>query len=259
MRLTSIAKSILFTSLIVSTSAFAAHHNYKDGGFKDKVFKDQPSCPDIYSLKDGFYIGAQAGYDNYRDHEKNVTSAPSYTTYSNTLSANGWLGGLFAGYGRFVSDVYYVGGEVFGNLSSNAKTQNIVTVDPTTTPLTVMNTRLTGRSSYGASFLPGIKVNDASLVYVRLGYRWTSLRYQAWLNGNGSNYASKSTTEGGFNYGVGIETLLYQNWSMRGEYTHTSYGSFNNTIPLFNPGSSASSNVNPSDNLFTLGLNYHFA
>jgi opacity protein-like surface antigen len=96
-----------------------------------------------------------------------------------------------------------------------------------------------------------LKVNDSTLLYARLGYE------QAKLTGKSSisvlttvATTSKSNWQGGFQYGLGLETAVYPNLSLRGEYNHTSFNSFTN-------GSGTS--FNPSVNEYEMGLSYHFA
>jgi opacity protein-like surface antigen len=62
--------------------------------------------------------------------------------------------------------------------------------------------------------------------------------------------ASKTNTSGGFNFGLGLETLIVTNWSVRTEYSHTWYNDFTGRL---------GTKFGPSDNLFMLGLLYHFS
>jgi opacity protein-like surface antigen len=103
--------------------------------------------------------------------------------------------------------------------------------------------------------LPGLKLNDTSLGYFRLGYDRTNFQFNgtATAGGVGTFSSSKSSNQGSFDFGLGIETLVYENWSVRTEYNHIWYNSMNSS----SPGSSSS--LDPSDNQFMLGAVYHFA
>jgi opacity protein-like surface antigen len=115
--------------------------------------------------------------------------------------------------------------------------------------------------SWGISVLPGIKVNDSTLTYIRLGYNQAKIRgqsafgYSSTTNATGAilvttTNANKNQWQGGFNYGLGIETAVYPNVSVRREYSHTGYNSFSDAN-----GTSYS----PSDNQMMVSLIYHFA
>jgi len=233
-------KTVAVATLLLSSSLAFAGHQYKD-----QVFKDAPPAPVCPQLMDGFYVGVQGGYDVY---DVNISSSTAGVHSSNVdLNANGWVGGLMLGYGQYFSNMYYLGGELFGNLSNANENYNATSLDGGA-PV-AYNGKVTVNGSYGLALLPGVKLNDATLGYIRLGYNWTNIKYQESLTGVGS--ASKTNTSGGFAYGVGMETLLSGNWSLRTEYTYTNYNSSNTSL-------GAGTNVDPSDNQFMLGLLYHF-
>jgi len=98
--------------------------------------------------------------------------------------------------------------------------------------------------------LPGMKLNDTSLGYVRLGWNWANLKSKESMTGGAS--ANKSNTSNGFVWGVGVETLLVDNWSVRTEYSHTYYSNFTS-------GGAFATKFSPSDNQFMVGVLYHFA
>lgn len=226
----------------VSGTTFAAQpaNNYKGD------YKNEAPCPLPPSLKDGIYLGGQAGYDAYRIRQS-ITGVGSYST---AASATGWMGGLFVGYGQYFSDFYYLGGEFLGNYNGgNNHTFTMADNDGD-----VATQKFKAKGTWGISFLPGLKLNNASLGYLRLGYDWTKFEASDSAADAGVSVSgSKNSTQGGWDFGVGIETLVYQNWSVRTEYNHVWYQSFN-----FDAGP-ASETFNPSDNQFTLGVLYHFS
>lgn len=225
----------------VSGTALASHASNYKGDYKNEM-----PCPTPPSLMDGWYLGAQAGYDSYRIRQ----SISGVGEFSSTASATGWVGGLFAGYGQYFSNYYYLGGELLANYNGNNQTTfSMVDNDGDSA-----NQKFEAKGTWGISLLPGIKLNDTTLGYVRLGYNWTNFEASDSAADAGVTASgSKSNTEGGFDFGLGLETLVYQNWSVRTEYNHVWYNSFN-----FNAGP-ASESFDPSDNQFTLGVLYHFA
>jgi outer membrane immunogenic protein len=234
-------KSVAVAALLLSSSIALAGHNYKDVAFKDAA-----PCPAAPQLMDGFYIGVQGGYDAY-DVKAN-SSIAGVGSNNVDLNVKGWVGGLMLGYGKYFNNLYYLGGEVFGNYSNASENFNTSDTDGVT-PI-AYNGKVNVNGSYGLALLPGFKINDATLGYVRLGYNWASIKYQESETGVGS--ASKTNTSGGFVYGVGMETLIAANWSVRAEYTYTNYNSFNTSL-------GAGTSVEPADNQFMLGLLYHFS
>ncbi|MCE3238171.1 MAG: hypothetical protein K0R24_1152 [Gammaproteobacteria bacterium] len=223
--------------LLASTTGFAAG-NYKGESYKGEAMAPAP-CPVEKPLKDGFYVGAQVGYDSYRAAQNSTVASTELNT-SHVTNATGFAGGLFAGYGQYFQDAYYLAAEILVNTSNANQTNNLSYASNT------FHSKFSANTSYGARFLPGIKLNNSALFYVPLGYTRASLKGTTPLT-------SKSQSSGGFVYGVGIETAIYENFSLRGEYTHTNNNSFSSS------GSGANVKWSPSDNQFMLGLLYHFA
>lgn len=245
-RLSVLTAAVSAASLFLMSSVALAGHNYKGD------YKNEMPCPPPKMLKDGFYLGAQVGYEAYRVRESSAFDIPPLAegvAANPAVAATGWVGGLFLGYGQYLTDLFYLGGEIFGNYSGADESHSFQ--DTLGAPFTY-NTKIEARGSYGLALLPGIRLNDATLGYIRLGWNWVNLKASESVTTPGGGTlasASKSNTSNGFNYGVGIETLLVDNWSVRGEFTHTSYSDF----------STAYTSYDPSDNQYMLGLIYHFA
>ncbi|MES2217219.1 MAG: outer membrane beta-barrel protein [Pseudomonadota bacterium] len=240
-------------SLLASSSAYATLGDYAN---------NVVTCPRGLFLEDGFYMGAQLGYDSFKLRAASsfelapIALAPVGSFGSSVvISENGLAGGIFAGFGMYLNERFYLGGEVFMNNSGASQSQNF-TVNTSDLAGTVGSyTKVSAGPSWGISLLPGWKVNNKSRVYVRFGYNQAYLRSQ-------SNYAVTSggivtsgasailsQWQGGFNYGLGIETAVYPNVSIRTEYSHTGYESFADGNGTIN---------SPSDNQLMVSLIYHF-
>lgn len=232
--------------LLASTAGFAAG-NYKGENYKGEAMA--VPCPVEKPLKDGFYVGAQVGYDSYRAAESyNLANGTLAANGSNTINATGWAGGLFAGYGQYFQDAYYLAGEILVNTSGASQSNNGTFTSAGTSVAT--NNKFSANTSYGVRLLPGIKLNNSALLYIPLGYISTSLKgTQSISSGALGASGSKSQYSGAFVYGIGIETAIYENFSLRGEYTHTNNNSF----------STGGVKWTPYDNQVMLGLLYHFA
>lgn len=231
-------KCVAASVLLVASTAALAGGTYKD-------FKDQMPCPATPMLMDGFYVGAQAGYQTANMGE-NISITSGTVNANPSVAVNGWLGGLFLGYGTTWNNLYYLGGEIFGNYADSSQGWDA------TLNTTNYGSNAEMNSSYGLALLPGLKLTDTTLTYIRLGYTWANFKYSETASGIGS--ASNSNTEGGFTYGVGMETLITGNWSLRGEYTYTNYNNFSTSM-----NATSSSSINPSASQYTLGVIYHFA
>lgn len=209
----------------------------------------------LSQLVDGVYVGGQAGYTSYRVHEnQNYSNGTDTTRYTSNLSANGLEGGVVGGYGHYFNTVY-VGGEAFGSVTNNTNTHTEINTNNSDNETTY--TRFTPKNSYGIDFMPGYKVNDNTLTYLKLGFKHTNLLYKTAINNNlGQQYSNNSTGSNGLRFGVGLETALHRNWSLRGEFTHTNYTAFSTTARAFGIDT-LRTRVSPSDNEFAVGVNYH--
>jgi len=240
-RLSAISLAVSAASLLmVSTAGIAAHkkahkvehENYKaETNYKAEV---PPPCPPVLALREGFYLGIGVGYDSYRTHQSTDLSitdigvtVPDFTSASSAnASATGWMGGIFAGYGHFWDNLYLA-------LEINANASNADSAFSYNDSVgNVAYSKVKARGSYGIALLPGIRLNDSSLLYFRFGYLRTNFK----ANGNatlvdldtGTSFpvaASANSWRNGFQWGPGIQTAIADNVSIRGEFTHTSYNS----------------------------------
>lgn len=201
-------------------------------------------CPKTSCLHDGFYIGLQGGYESYR---VKVSENGVLDKFDTTMNAAGWVGGVFAGYGKYFNQ-FYLGGEAFVNNSSafNRDSFNDIATGVSG------ERRFNANASYGLAILPGIKLTESALGYVRLGYNWLNSSTTQTLGGiPGANYnISASQTRHGFAYGVGSEILLpifCDKLSLRTEYVHINYNSSSQDVIKFAP----------ADDQFMVGIIYH--
>jgi len=234
--------------LLASTAGFAA------GNYKGEMYKGEPApCPVEKMLKDGFYVGAQVGYDSYRVGKSfSVTDSTLalVSSGSSSTSATGWAGGLFAGYGQYFQEAYYLAAEILVNTSGASQTNSGTTTLSGTGGSS--SSKFSVNTGWGIRVLLGVKLNNSTLLYIPLGYMSTSLKGTNTATGIPSGVTAssgKSQYQGGFVYGVGLETAVYENFSIRGEYTRTNYNSF----------STGGVKWSPYDNQAMLGLVYHFA
>lgn len=245
---------------VLSAAAITIASPVMAANYKGEGFAAPAPCPTVNALKDGFYVGLQGGYDSYnvrQSHSSTRTDADSGVvtalSSSTTHNPNGWVGGALLGYGQYF-ETFYLGAEAMINASS-AETSGNAALSATETGDTntlTSNANFKVNSSYGLALLPGVKLNDSTLGYIRLGYNWANMKgketiVDGFADPTTTASASKSNTQGGWVYGLGMESAFYQNFSARAEYSYTDYNSFN----------VGGSSFSPSDNQFMLALIYH--
>lgn len=212
---------------------------------------EKEPCPVEVQLKDQFYVAVSIGYDSYKlidnvnyydaDHEILVSNDPK-------LNLPGMIGELLLGYGRYLPKFkrMYLGIEGFAIGSAADTTEQLKN---SANPITI-DTDIIVKGGYGASFIPGFKINRISMLYGKFGYTWTMIEIEETTRNDGftSVEYNKSITTGGFTYGAGIESAFNQNFSLRVELNHTVYEEFTTEIQ---------SEIKPSDTQFILALVYH--
>lgn len=148
----------------------------------------------------GPYVGAEVGVDNYEIKEAGADG----------LSANGIVGGVYAGYDLPLGTNLFAGVEVNASLSG-AKS----TYDDGTDVL-----RVKARESYGASARLGYMLNDSTALYGRAG--WANTKFKASVNG----VSAGSDRDDALLLGAGVETRIGSNASLRVEYSRVDYSDF---------------------------------
>lgn len=229
---------------------------------KEEIAKEAPTSslptpaligpqPSVVILKEGTYIGLGGGYDSYKIREKIPLNSSNINAMSNpAINGTGLVAELFGGYGHYFNNNLYLGGEVL--LSQSFVYQNANSTITSGGNSIGYRSKFIVNTHYGFSLLPGLKLNDSSLLFVRLGYYLARLKGQESRTINDGTPITNNTSNwsGGLGYGLGLEEAITDNFSLRGEYTHIDYRSF---------AASATSNTkySPSNNQFMFSLLYH--
>jgi len=256
---------ILSVSAIMVLSAQASYARTAYKG--EPVYKEQPPCPIERMLAKGFYVGVGAGYDSYHVRSTNNTGilagAVGYAfSTTNDLNATGWVGDVFVGY-DMPFDIWDLGVEAFYSRSGadGSENYNLLTGNGAVTTTATGQNKAQITNGYGISVLPGYFLSPSTLAFLRLG--WTRSQFQLQNNstvtgtavviptGTVNTSLSQKQYRNGFTLGLGMEALIVDNWSVRGEFAHTWYGSGG-----FN-GANISS-VNLSNNQGNVSVIYHF-
>lgn len=136
-----------------------------------------------------------------------VYVAPSVFLNDTTSSSDNQrqlLGRISLGMGSYMNKNYYAGAELFvspGGLVLNSRNP---------TGPTVKNTW-----NFGASVLPGVRLNENTMLFFRLGAVDSHFTYR-------NNYVL------GGQFGIGLSTTVAINCDVRGEYIYTAYRSMPN-------------------------------
>lgn len=184
---------------------------------------------DSSSIWDGFYGGLNAGYGWGQG-----TMDPGTAV---TLDIEGWLGGAQVGY-NFAN-----GGMVFG-VEADIQAANIkgTETDPNNTEHEFgIQSFGTVRARIGAdagSFMP----------YITGGLAYGSLHYKS-TDAAGATVDDESQWAWGWAVGAGVEAMLAENVSIKGEYLYIDLGT-----PTFAAGFDGSANAHTA----RLGVNFHF-
>lgn len=109
------------------------------------------------------------------------------------------------------------------------------------------------QASLSAAVLPGYFISPGNLIYIRAGVAFTRFNRTGDTSTTaGTNFTNEKKWREGLIYGVGFESYIRQNVSLRLEYDRTQYQKFTIT------NSSIDYTYHLSDNQFKIGLVYRF-
>lgn len=214
------------------------------GDYKGEAAFGPLPCPLPRFLRDGLYIGIGAGHDIYKIRESTESlSSIGVLLWNPALIARGALGSMMLGYGRHFN-WFYFGGEIFAEITGAMTDFTTLTTNGSYRAKIVWN------STYGVGLMPGIYFNRSSIIYGRIGYvrSFVKVHERSSVGAINTRY-KKSFWENGLHYGFGLETLLINKLSLRGEYTFTAYNALTSEL---------NNRFTPADNQFVLSLIYHF-
>jgi opacity protein-like surface antigen len=146
------------------------------------------------------YVGAGASRDFF-NYEENINGVKE------DEGGLGWNGDLFTGVGYTFKNHYYIAGEIFGSMSSAKRKYDEDGVKG----------ELKTKYSYGISLIPGIKVTNNIMMYGRVGLNRIKIE-------DTLNKKSTSKTKNGLQLGLGVQTMVANNVSVRMEYDWTHVG-----------------------------------
>lgn len=167
----------------------------------------------------GLYFGGQVGFDS-------VKGDLAFGGTQGAIAQQGIEGGIFAGYNYRVNN-FVLGAEGQLGLSD---------ADSTITD-GVDSLKLSTRESWGLTARAGALIGESTLAYVHGGWVKTNFKFS-------DGVVSTSDRLDGWKVGVGLETLVAQNVSLRAEYAYSDYEN--------------KAGFEPKNSSFQVGVAYHF-
>lgn len=190
---------------------------------------------------DGFYVGGTVGALSATS-DTELHSGPLTIDGINlpvairqdisvTTGNTGFTGRLFGGYLFHIVNKFCLGVEANGEFNTaNIESTPTISAQPVVGPISIFNTKLNVKTSYGLSLLPTYQVSDDFSVFARAGIAYGTINStvsDVLANGDDTFH------ELGGQFGVGMEYALSKHLSIRGEYIYTAYRSVEQN---FNPG-----------------------
>ncbi|WFP61357.1 outer membrane beta-barrel protein [Mesorhizobium sp. WSM4904] len=160
----------------------------------------------------------------------------------NGIGGNGVFGELTAGYDHMVSERVLLGGFIdatYGNIGPSLSASGLASAD------------LQNVYGFDVGVRAGYLLNPNTLGYVLGGYSWQHFKLDGDLGGGGFDFTQN---RGGYVLGVGMETVLSGNWTLKTEYRYADYGDKS----VLDLGGGAALNIEPSTHTFHIGANYRF-
>ncbi len=160
------------------------------------------------------YSFVSHGYTYQADPYVGLSIGPRLNITGTPFTYAGVEGTLSAGLSHLWDQGFYLAGELFLADSASLKTFGGSSIPPSVTAF---------RSTWSVGFdlLPGVKINELVLGYLRLGVINTEFT----MNNNQGNQSSNNTA---WQAGLGFQTKLYKNLDTRLEYIYSRYSSTDN-------------------------------
>jgi len=223
---------------------------------------EPPYSPPIKVVTDewsGPYIGAQIGYiKGEGDSEVNFDSRTylsdtyidTQATYSATNKPSGFIGGLYAGYNKLLTNNWLLGVELAANYTNIKKSATLIDSNNYATK-TAINLKQKGEVALYGKFGKVLGEDSSTLLYGLVGVSGTKL--EAGYETSSSTIWDKDTVYG-LTVGSGLEFKLNKKWHARVQYRFSKYDDAN-----FNFTSSVDGKVKDyKTHSVMVGVSYHF-
>ena len=202
----------------------------------------------------GFYVGAQVGYQWGNDHTAEFATATGLPTgFNRSFDGNGVVGGLHAGYNFQTGPlVFGVEGDVEGSGAGGGFTL------PAAVAAGCMGAAAGNGTDFDSRWQASLRGRlgyafGPTLLYVTGGAAFADLNYAYFTPAVRESFR---TTEAGWTVGTGLEFAFTPAWSTRLEYRYTDFGRLTNASAVAFPGSTFQHD--PNFHTIRLGVSYRF-
>jgi len=189
----------------------------------------------------GFYVGAGVGAGGANTELDAPLLAPGVNF--DGIGGEGVFGEISIGYDHVFGDRFLVGafaGAQYGNVGTSLDI-----------PILPFEASINAAYGFDVGARVGYLVTPTTLGYLLGGYSWRNFELGTNLAGVEADWDA-----GGYVVGLGMETVLGGNVTLKGEYRYASYGSVNYLSPLGAPAGLLDAHT--STHTFLTGLNYRF-
>jgi outer membrane immunogenic protein len=194
----------------------------------------------------GLYVGAGVGVGAVV-HRVEVVN-PDIGVDFNGLGGEGVFGELTIGYDYMVSPRFLIGAFAdahYGNIGPELNALG-----------GLIDAELTNTYGFDVGARVGYLLNPSALGYVLGGYTWQRFELDGSLLGGAVPFEFEEDRDG-YVVGVGMETVLTGNWTIKTEYRYANYGD-DTVFSIDDPDGDTDINVEPSTHTFHAGVNYRF-
>ena len=225
----------------------------------------------------GLYIGAglqhNSGDVNFRSQSNFVLGLVGSEFESADISATGWSGTGYLGWGFPLQNQFYLGVEAQGATTDQEGSYHINSFfHDGPTQILSFNARIKYSDNYGIFLRPGYYVTPKCLLFLKSGYMNSGFEVAAVPGELGAivpslDAAEKSRRAGAYVVGGGVDFGLFRRVSGRVEYDFVRYSEIDthSLITFLIPGTAAErvtamtqNEFSPKNNIITVGLTYSF-
>ncbi len=207
----------------------------------------------------GFYLGANMGYGTgHMSADAAFAGAGLGATADLGTNVKGFVYGGQLGYNWQMGQFVY-GIEADMNFSNQKGSTSVACLAVAGCLLTA-DSKIKSFETIRGRF--GYTIFDRSMIYLTAGWARLSTRttVTATVGGVSATVLDSSNSNNGWAAGFGYEQMIWDHWSYKLEYLYMSASNSlaSVTIPAAVGGGTASLSGKVTDNLFRVGLNYHF-
>lgn len=206
----------------------------------------------------GFYLGVGGGVGavNHRAGLGLSNGQQSAGLGSfNGIGGDGVFGEITAGYDHMLGERLLLGGFIDAQVSNIGPSLGASGRLLSSFLGSGIDADLTNQYGFDVGARLGYVLNPSTLGYVLGGYSWRHFKLDGSYDGDSFSFTKD---RGGYMVGVGMETVVGSNWTIKTEYRYSDYG--NPTVYSYDLSETTALDLNlhPSTHTFHIAANYRF-